>query len=93
MKYTEIRALFEDNCDKCYMTDDEDSVLVGMYQTDNLLEMDVRFDDGKNVTIFFGDRVEYIDVTNTDDDRYVGLGSVLISPMRDIAEIDIKWRR
>lgn len=50
MKYTEIRALFEDKCDKCYSN-------------------------------------------MTDDDRYVGLGSVLISPMRDIAEIDIKWRR
>lgn len=94
MKYDEIRKLFADNCEECYRYDEEPrSLIEGMYRTDNLLEIEVEFNDAKNIKIFYGNREEHIDITNTGEDDYIVLGSVMISPMKDIDAIYVKWRR
>ena len=93
MNQEELVAIFDnDKTTQGYMFRDDPTSLIDVWETDKLLEIKVKMKGGQEITIFYGDRTEYIDLSSHNEESYVGLGSTLISPRKDIESIDVKWR-
>lgn len=93
MNYEELYELFDNEYTrKCLMDDDDPDSFFGVFETTKLLEMDVYLKSGQKITIMYSDRKEYIDIGPLDESSYVGLGSTLVSPKKDIERIEVKWR-
>lgn len=86
----ELIAIFdnEKTTQSCMYHDDPES-LIDVWETDKLLEITVHMYGGQRITVFYGDRTEYIDISSQ---NYIGLGSTLISPIECIESIDVRWR-
>lgn len=90
MKREEIIEIFDNEKTKQgTMFRDDPTSFIDVWETNKLLEITVTMKDNHEITIFYGEETEYIDIHT---DEYVGLGSVLISPIEDIEKIDVIWR-
>lgn len=93
MNYEELYELFDNEYTRrCLMNDDDPDSFFGVFETTKLLEMVVYLKSGQKIQIMYSDREEYIDLGHPDENSYVGLGSTLISPKKDIERIEVKWR-
>lgn len=71
------------------MFNDDPESLIDSYETDKLLEINVQMTYGHEITIFYDERKIYIDLCSG---NHIGLGNTLISPIKDIKSIEVKWR-
>ena len=53
-----------------------------------LVEIKILLKDGTKLNLLYGDRIEYIDIS----DNYVGLGSFLINPISNIERMEVEFR-
>lgn len=91
MNQKEIIDVFSEYGEKCTMfKDDPDSVMEGMFKC-ALLEIKIELKDGTNLLVMLGEE-SYVDITNSNENDYVGFGSTLIDPMSNIKSIEAKWR-
>ena len=90
MKREDIIAIFDNEKTKqgTMFRNDPDS-LIDVWETNKLLEITVTMTNGLRITMFYGDKTEYIDISS---DSYVGFGSTLIHSVEDIESIDVRWR-
>lgn len=81
MDRKEIIKLF--NNEKC-----KESTFKSLFYTNKLLECKVFMKNHHKIIVMFNDGEEiYADI----DDHYFSLGGTLISPIKDIIKIDIRW--
>ena len=93
MNQEELIAIFDnEKTEQCHMFPNDPDSLIGIWKTDKLLEIKVMMKNGNAIVIFYGEETEYIDLSSQNEEGYVGLGSTLISPRKDIESIDVKWR-
>jgi len=90
MDIEEIRKMFAEKSEQGYM-DKEKTVPIEVYRA-KLLDIIVTMKNDSKITILCGEKEEFIDLTNENPNRYVGFGSTLISPMKDIKNIELNWR-
>ena len=90
MKPEEIIDIFKEKGTQCTMyRDDPTSLVYGLYEC-KILEILVTLKCGTELTIFCGEST-VIDISKNEDE-YAGFGSTLVSPMKDIECIEVKWR-
>ena len=90
MNRQELIEIFDnENTRQCNMLRDDPTTKIDVYETEKLLEITVKMTQWHEITIFYGTETEHIDITS---ENYIGLGSALIEPIKDIKEIDVKWR-
>lgn len=90
MKREELIAIFDnENTTQGHMFRNDPDSLIDVWSTDKLLEITVYMTNGHEITIFYGTRTEYIDISS---ESYIGLGSTLIEPIEDIESIEVEWR-
>lgn len=93
MNQEELIKIFDNEKTKQgYMFPNDPDSLINVWETDKLLEITVYMKDGHRIVIFYGDKTEYIDISNSSEDSYIGLGNTLVSPIKDIESIDVQWR-
>ena len=90
MKREDIIKIFDnEECEQGVMFRNDPESKIDVWETTNLLEIRVVMKGFHVLNLFFGNKLEYIDISSN---HYLGLGSVTISPISDIEEIDVKWR-
>lgn len=90
MNRQQIIQLFNgEHTKQCTMLKDDPTTPIDVYETNKLLEITVKMTNEHEITVFYGTETEYIDITS---ENYLGLGNTLIEPLKDIKEINIKWR-
>ena len=90
MNREELIAIFDnEKTQQETMFRDDPESLIDVWSTEKLLEVTVDMTYGIKVTVFFGTRTEFIDISS---DNYIGLGSTLVGPIREIKDIEVRWR-
>lgn len=90
MKREDIIAIFDnEKTEQGRMFRDDPESLIDVWETDKLLEITVRMKNGLRITMFYGNKTEYIDISSN---SYVGFGSTLIHSVEDIESIEVRWR-
>ena len=90
MEREEIIKIFDnDKTERGTMYRNDPESYIDVWHTTKLLEVYVNMTNGHRIHVMFSDRKEYVDISS---DKYLGLGSTLISPISDIEEIDVRWR-